>query len=383
MPKILRITTVPISFRYLLAGQMKYMSENGFEVLMISADGKEKDEVIRNEGCRNIVVPMTRKITPFKDLFCLIRLIYIILKFKPDIVHSHTPKAGLLGMLAAKLCFVKHRIHTVAGLPMMVATGNRFKLLKFIERLTYSCANHVWPNSPSLLNYIVAQKMTQAQKLSVILNGSSNGIDLKRFDKENVDPVLIKETKSRIQYDSKNIYLVTVGRIVKDKGVEEIVKAFLVLQKKYDSIKLLLVGQFEDDLDPISATIKEEIETNHDIIHIEWTPNVEYYISVANIFVFASHREGFPNVLLQAGALKTPIVCSSITGNIDIVENEISGLTFACGKSDELTSQLIKLIENPTMQLSYTTNLYNKIHASFAQTRIWEEIKRKYIELVS
>ena len=153
--KLIRITTVPMALRYLLPGQMKYMQQNGFEVIMISAQGKELSDVIETEQCRHITVPMTRKITPLQDLNCLIKLIKIFKKEKPDIVHSHTPKAGLLGMLAAKICGVKIRIHTVAGMPLMVEKGFKLQLLKFIEKLTYKAASNVWPNSNSLQNYIV------------------------------------------------------------------------------------------------------------------------------------------------------------------------------------------------------------------------------------
>ncbi len=382
MPKLIRITTVPISLRFLLAGQMRYMGENGFDVLMVSADGAERETVAKNEGCEHIIIPLTRKITPLKDFVCLLKMIYLFHKVKPDIVHTHTPKAGLIGMLAARICFVRTRIHTVAGLPMMVTKGNKFRLLKFIEKLTYWCANHVWPNSYSLLEYIIDQKMVNQQKLSVILNGSSNGIDLKRFNVDALNQTIVQEIKLKIQFNADNIYFVTVGRLVKDKGIEEIVNAFLTLQKKYTNIILLLVGQYEHDLDPIDKTIIQEIISNPSILHIEWTTYVEYYISLATIFVFASHREGFPNVLLQAGAFKKPIVCSAICGNVDIVENEVSGLTFECGNTEKLLKQLIKYIENPLLQKTHSDSLYEKIHTNFVQEKIWEELKIKYIKLV-
>ena len=169
-----------MALRYLLPGQMHFMCNNGFDVLMISADGKELAAVIENEKCRHIIVPMTRKITPFQDLTCLIRLIKIFRKEKPDIVHTHTPKAGLLGMLAAKICGIKTRIHTVAGLPLMAETGIKYQLLHFIERLTYSAANQVWPNSQSLMNFIAQKKLCKPTKLKMIGKGSSNGININR-----------------------------------------------------------------------------------------------------------------------------------------------------------------------------------------------------------
>src|SRR6266446_245123 len=163
--KLIRITTVPLALRYLLPGQMKFMRENGFNVLMISADGPERQKVTEAEGCQHIIVDMTRKITPFRDLKCLFQLIRIFKKEKPDIVHTHTPKAGLLGMLAAKITGVKVRVHTLARLPFMTRKGFKYQLLKFVEKMTYAAATQVWPNSNSLYQYILQQKIAVKNKL--------------------------------------------------------------------------------------------------------------------------------------------------------------------------------------------------------------------------
>ena len=173
-----------MALRYLLPGQMHFMATNGFDVLMISADGKELADVIAHEKCRHLIVPMTSKITPLQDVKCLFQLVNILRKEKPGIVHTHTPKAGLLGMLAAKICGVKVRIHTVAGLPLMVETGFKYQLLKFIEKLTYGAATQVWPNSNSLMQVITKNKLCKATKLKIIGKGSTNGININRFSKD-------------------------------------------------------------------------------------------------------------------------------------------------------------------------------------------------------
>jgi glycosyltransferase involved in cell wall biosynthesis len=369
---------VPISLKYLLAGQMRFMQNQGFNVIMISADGDEREEVILNEGCPHIVVPMTRKITPLEDLSCLWQLITIFRKEKPDIVHTHTPKAGLLGMLAAKICGVSIRIHTVAGLPLMVETGFKFQLLKFIEKLTYASANHVWPNSFSLLNYIKEQKLTKEQKLKVISKGSSNGIDLNRFSTTNFNQETLSEVKKSIGFNSDNIYLLSIGRLVKDKGIVELVETFKDLQYTYKNIKLILVGKFEIELDPLPQHIIEEIKNNANIIHIDWTAYVEYYISLATLFVFPSHREGFPNVLLQSGALGTPIICSSIAGNVDIVENDITGLLFNVGDTLQIKNQVTFALNNPEIMKGMTIKLKEAIFSYYNQETIWNAILQEY-----
>lgn len=380
--KIIRITTIPMALRYLLPGQMNYMKENGFEVLMISADGKNLKEVIENERCRHIVVPMTRKITPLQDLKCLIQLINIFRKEKPDIVHSHTPKAGLLAMIAAKLTGVKIRIHTVAGLPMVVEKGLKKLLLKTVEKVTYAFANHVWPNSNSLLQYIKENKFTSPEKLKIIGKGSSNGIDTNKFNVESLNPDLLKDIKSSINYSEENIYLLYIGRLVKDKGIIELVNVFVSLQQEFLSLKIILIGDFEESLDPLPKTTLEEIKNNTSIIHVRWTDRVEYYLRLSNIFVFPSHREGFPNVLLQAGAMRLPIICSSIMGNIDIVRDNETGLTFKCQDEIKLKNKIILALNEPEQINKMANKLYQMIITSYNREMFWQTMLSEYKKLI-
>ena len=381
--KLIRITTVPMALRYLLPGQMHFMANNSFDVLMISADGKELAEVIAKEQCRHIIVPMTRKITPLQDLKCLLRLIKIFRKEKPDIVHTHTPKAGLLGMLAAKFCGVKVRIHTVAGLPLMVEKGFKHQLLKFIEKLTYASANHIWPNSNSLMQFIIKNKLCKTAKLSIIAKGSTNGIQLNRFNKENLQPEIIDEIKTQINYSANNIYLLCIGRLVVDKGIAELVHVFTRLQKANDNLVLILVGEYETTLDPLPSETLHEIEINPSIIHINWTTQVEYYMKLADLFVFPSHREGFPNVLLQAGAMGLPVICSHITGNIDIVTNNETGLIFDSGNEQQMLKLLQYVLLHPQHMQNMAKELQQEIKENYPRENIWQNMLEAYKSLVN
>ena len=379
--KIIRITTVPMALKYLLAGQMKYMQENGFDVLIISADGQELADVIKNEGCRHLIVPMTRKITPFRDLKCLFQLIKIFRSEKPDIVHSHTPKAGLLGMLAARYCRIKTRIHTVAGMPLMSATGIKRNLLTYIEKLTYKSATHIWPNSFSLRDYILEHRLAPEKKLMVISRGSSNGVDVDRFDRAKIQPEILNNIKTSLNYNIENEYLLCIGRLVKDKGIPELVKVFNSLKKDYPYLMLILVGRFEQDLDPLPKDIIHEIRSNPDIIHVEWSDQVEYYMELANYFIFPSHREGFPNVLLQAAAMELPIICSRIEGNIDIVEHVYTGLMFDKGDEEQLMEQIEYAVNHPEDMRFMADTLYGYITKGFARETIWNKLLEAYNQL--
>ncbi|MDB5222720.1 MAG: glycosyltransferase family 1 protein [Chitinophagaceae bacterium] len=381
MPKtLIRITTVPMAFKVLLAGQPKFMSENGFNVIMISAGGKEVKDLEKEEDCKHIIVPMTRRITPFRDIVSFFKLRSVIKKYHPDIVHTHTPKAGLLGMLAASSLGVKIRIHTVGGLPLIIETGFKRWLLMLTEKLTYFGATEVWPNSKSMMNFIIEQKLATAQKLAVIDNGSTNGIDLKKFSKQNLN----EETKTKIKESLpqvKGLKILCVGRMVKDKGIEELVSVFEKLQHHYP-LQLILVGPFEPHLDPLSSETLDTIINNPAITHISWSDSIEYYMALADIFVHPSHREGFPNVILQAGAMHLPVICSNIPGNADIIQNEKTGLMFEVKNEDDLYIKLKFAIENKERTERIAHTLFEEVTQLYNRKRIHEVILNTYNRLL-
>lgn len=377
MSKIIRITTVPISLKLLLSGQMKFMKDAGWEVIMVSADGKEINEIVKKEGCPHVVIPFTRKITPFHDLVCLWQLYNLIKKEKPDIVHTHTPKAGLLGMLAAKMAGVKTRIHTVAGLPYMVAEKQKKSLLVNIEKLTYSWATQVWPNSPSLKKFIVEEELVGQEKLKVIGFGSSNGIDLEKFNRGILKENHLVAATMRIMPGDNDYIILAVGRLVKDKGIEELVTAFLE-SKISDRSKLVLLGSFEQELNPIDEEIVRKIKDHARIVQIEWTDHVAHYLALADVLVHPSHREGFPNVLLEAGAMQVPIICSDIIGNTDIVTNKKTGLVFPVKNKEFLKDALeFAYVKRDFMQ-ELADNLYKEVEGKYQRGKMHQLILEEY-----
>jgi len=380
--KLIRITTIPMALHVLLPGQMKFMSENGFKVIMISADGENLDKVIENEKCQHIIVPMTRKITPWQDLLCLFQLIKIFRKEKPDIVHSHTPKAGLLGMMAAKISGIKIRIHTVAGLPLMEESGLKYALLKQIEKITYSVANHVWPNSNSLYNFIKKNNLADAYKLKVIGQGSTNGVSITRFNKETLDKNFLTVIKGNINYDTASVYLLYIGRLVKHKGIVELVNVFSLLKKNYPHLKLILVGIFESSLDPLPKKILKQIVDDPCIINVGWSDNAEYYMSLAHYFVFPSYREGFPNVLLEAAAIQLPVLCSNIPGNTDIIIHNETGLLFEKKNEKDMYQKLKYALDNPKKMLSMANKLQHYIKFWYEREMYWKILLEEYNKLI-
>lgn len=382
MPKIIRVTTVPLSLKLLLAGQMKFMKAAGWEVLMVSADGKEINSVLKKEECPHHVIPFTRKITPFQDLYCLWLLYKLFKKEKPDVVHSHTPKAGLLAMIAAKFAGVKCRIHTVAGIPYMVAEKQKKKLLVFMEKLTYSYATEVWPNSQSLFDFIIREKLAEPEKLRIIGKGSSNGVDMDKFSREALAENHLVAATMRILPAENDFIILAVGRLVKDKGIEELVTAFLQ-SKITDKAKLVLLGSFEQDLNPIDSDLVRKIQDHPRIVQIEWTDHVAHYMALADILVHPSHREGFPNVLLEAGSMQLPIICSDIMGNIDIVTNKVTGLIFPVKKTEILKEALeFAYVKRDYMQ-QLADNLYMEIAENYQREYMHSLLLNNYERLIN
>ncbi len=382
MPKLIRITTVPIALKYLLAGQMRYMKDNGFDVIMVSADGEGREDLEGKEGCTHYIIPMTRKITPFADLQSLWRLYRFFKKERPDIVHSHTPKAGLLSMLAARWAGVRVRVHTIAGLRFMTSRGITRKLLIAMEKLTARSANHVWPNSLSLMKHISENKLVSSKKLEVIGKGSSNGINLERFSASALQQDKLQKIKELVQYDEKLTYFLCIGRIVKDKGIEELLKAFTRIYENNKQVRLILVGSFEDELDPVSIETRKELQTHPAIILTGWRDDIEYFMQFSFALVHPSHREGFPNVLLQAGAMLCPVICSRIEGNIDVVEHEKTGLIFEARNEEELDLQMGRALADPQVLRQYTRERRLKIEQHFDQRVLHAAILSRYRELL-
>lgn len=381
MTKLIRITTVPISLDKLLTHQMKFMKSNGFDVTMMSADGPEISRVVDREECEHIIIPLTRQITPIKDSVALYVLIKHLIRIKPDIVHSHTPKAGLIGMLAAWICRVPIRIHTVAGLPLQTSAGIKRRLLIQIEKLTYFFANQVWPNSNSIMEFIKKNQLCKGSKLQMIGKGSTNGIDLSEFSSSSLQEKKLNEIKDLISFNQNYKYILFVGRIVKDKGVEELVEGFVKMAKTIDSIRLIIVGPYEMDLDPISTKTKNEIETNKLIHYIGFSNDVKYYMHISSLFVFPSHREGFPNVIMQAALMECGVIASEIDGNIDLIEHGVNGLLFKKGDINGLIECTTSLIKDENKAKLYTMALINKVSSFYDRKYIHSQIQLKYRSL--
>ncbi|MBX0333251.1 glycosyltransferase family 4 protein [Pontibacter sp. HSC-14F20] len=377
-PVLIRITTVPISLQKLITGQLPYMRIKGFEPIMVSAAGPESEAVVREQEASLIEIKLTRKITPLQDLRALWQFYRLCKKHKPAIVHSHTPKAGIIGMLGAKLAGVPVRLHTVAGLPLMETNGKTRKVLEGVEKLTYACATKVYPNSTVLNDFILRSRFCGPEKVKVIGNGSSNGINTAFFSKMQLDAIKLEELKAGLGIKPTNFVFVFIGRLVKDKGIQELVIAFKKLQVQYAEVKLLLVGSFEQDLDPIDTSILQEIENNQAILSVGFQHDVRPYLGVSHALVFPSYREGFPNVPMQAGCFDLPCIVTDINGCNEIIHHGKNGLIVPPKSMERLYDAMLNLITDKVSFVYMQSQARRMIVERYEQTHFWELLLKEY-----
>jgi len=375
--KLLRITTVPVSLKILLKGQHRFFSQY-FEVVGVSSPGKELNEVAESEGIRVVPVEMKRQVSLLNDLISLMRMYLLIKKEKPYIIHTHTPKAGMLGMIAGWLTRVPVRLHTVAGLPLMESTGLRRNVLNAVEKVTYACATRVYPNSQGLKIIILQHQFCSPSKLRVIGNGSSNGIDTNWFSPGQVSLETKADLRKKLNIDNSDFVFVFVGRLVRDKGVNELVRAFSSLNKIYPRVKLLLVGDAEKDLDPLYSETELCIRENQAIITPGFQKDVRPYLAIADALVFPSYREGFPNVVMQAGAMCLPSIVTDINGCNEIIISGENGEIIPPKDAEALYNKMKEWIEQPEKAAAMAAKARALVESRYEQKMVWEALLEEY-----
>jgi len=375
--KLIRITTVPLSLDKLLEGQLRFMQQH-FEVTAISSEKAYLEKIGNREGVSTHPLEMTRQITPFSDFISLVKLTFYFLKVRPDIVHSHTPKAGIVGMAAAFLARVPHRFHTVAGLPLLEETGNKRKMLDFVEKLTYLFASRVYPNSNGLKEIILQNGYCKASKLKVLANGSTNGINTTYFSNDHFSFAQKEELKARYDIQDSDFVFIFVGRLVTDKGINELIAAFKKLKINHPTAKLLLVGPLETELDPLLPQTIEAIENVKQIKAVGYQQDVRLFFAISHCLVFPSYREGFPNVVMQAGAMELPSIVSNINGCNEIIVPHQNGVIIPTKDEKTLLEVMIELMENKTYYAQLRENARPMIVKRYEQQVVWQAILKEY-----
>ena len=375
MLKLIRTSTIPASLENLLKGQLKMLSKY-YNVLAVSSPGDDMETIEEREGVRTIAIPMERRISLIKDFISLIRLIVLFAKERPDMVHSITPKAGLLSMLAAWITRVPVRMHTFTGLVFPTATGKMQKLLIAMDRLTCFCATHINPEGEGVKRDLVNYNIT-SKPLHIIANGNVNGIDLEYFDKT---PEVVEKACS---YKKEGTFTFCfVGRMVRDKGINELVHSFLRLYQKDERVRLLLVGPFEKELDPVLPEVEEHILHHPGICYMGYQNDVRPFLVASDALVFPSYREGFPNVVIQAGAMGLPAIVTDINGCNEIVLPDLNWVIIPSKDEQALYESMKYFASHPVEVERMAANARPLIASRYEQRIVWNALLDEYKSII-
>lgn len=375
MFKIIRITTVPISLQAFLGGFLKELSIN-YDVVAVSSPLPELKLVAEKEGVRIVGIPMERHVSFVKDLVSLLQLIVLFAKEKPDVVHSMTPKAGLLSMVSAWIARVPVRIHTFTGLVFPTTSGLKQKILMFTDSLTCACATYINPEGDGVKHDLQSYGITK-KPLHIICHGNVRGVDMDYYDR--TDDVLASASK----YMAPDIFTFCfVGRLVRDKGINELIVAFDRLCQEGYKIRLLLVGYFEENLDPLLPTTIQSIVENKMIVSVGVQQDVRPFYVASDALVFPSYREGFPNVVLEAGALGLPSIVTDINGSNEIVIHGKNGIIIPSRDEFSLYNAMKRFLDKPELVKVMASNARPLTRRRYEQHAIREAWKKIYSQLL-
>ena len=376
MKKLLRTATVAISLDVLLKGQLRFLTAH-FDVVAISGQDEHLQEVQNREQVKTISVHFERTISVFKDVVSLFKLYQVLKKEKPFIIHSITPKAGLLSMIAGYFANVPIRIHTFTGLIFPTKKGVLQHVLIAMDQLLCRFATHIYPEGMGVKNDLIRFKIT-SKPLKIIANGNVNGIDCTYFNTVHFSDTECLALRKQLHISTDDFVFIYVGRLVADKGINEAVAAFVRFAAATANVKLLLVGPSEQHLDPITALTLHHINTHKNIVAVGYQNDVRPYFAISDCLVFPSYREGFPNVVLQAGAMNLPSIVTNINGCNEIIINNKNGLIIEVKNENAVFDALRAIIADQKSTAQMAKNAREIIVTNYEQQLVWQATLDEY-----
>ncbi|WP_294307042.1 glycosyltransferase family 4 protein [uncultured Chryseobacterium sp.] len=377
--KIIRTSTIPLSLDILLKGQLSFLSKK-YEVVALSGNDENLKIVGQRECIRTISVEMKRKISILQDLKSFYHLYKVFKREKPVIVHSITPKAGLLSMLAAKLARIPIRIHTFTGLIFPTKTGGMQKLLIYMDKLLCWAATNIYPEGNGVKNDLSKFNIT-SKPLKVLANGNVNGIDVDFFSPRKISNENKVKLRNALNINENDFVFIFVGRLVGDKGINELITAFKKLLASTNNnieSKLLLVGSLEREFDPLLPEVLKEIQNNHNIISVGFQKDVRPYFAISNALVFPSYREGFPNVVIQAGAMGLPSIVSDINGCNEIIRQDENGMIIPSKNTESIFNSMLRLTSDKDYYKKLSQKSRLLITTRYEQSVVWNALLEEY-----
>lgn len=348
-------------------------------MVCVSSPGQQLQEFAHDEGIVAHPIPMERRIRPLRDLRSLVALVLLFYRLRPTVVHTHTPKAGLLGMIAAWVTRVPVRVFHVHGLPVVTATGLQRRVLTVTDRLSARIAHRVLFVSASLRDAAVDLGVAPAGKSGVLGAGSANGIDADhRFN-----PSVWRSQRSHLRLAEgiapSDLVIGFVGRMVRDKGLTDLMSAWETLRSP--GRRLLLVGPAEQG-DPLPRQLLDDIADDPDVRWIAWTSTPEAMMSLMDVLVLPSYREGLPLSLLEASAMAIPVVSTDIPGGRDAVIDGLTGTLVPVRAPQRLAEAIEAYLTDPALRTRHGIAGRNRVLESFQPVVIWEALAYEYRALL-
>ena len=357
-------TTIPLTFIF-FKGQPRLWKEK-FNVCAISSEHDKLKQFAKEEGINYTYLPMKREISLFTDIISLFRWVWLLLKERPYIVHGNTPKAALLSMVAAWITRRPLRIYMCHGLRYQGTEGKLRKLLMMMEKITCGCATHVVSVSKGVADVMVQDGLCPKEKIRVVGYGSAGGVDIERYNPNKIE----SNVRNELNIPEDALVFAFVGRIVKDKGINELVSAFDNINKKYPNTHLLLVGPVETIQNPIDESTFRIIEQNENIHAVGMQKDVRPYLKASDAFILPSYREGFGMVLIEAGAMGLPCITTDITGCNEIIVPGENGAIIEPRNKEALRIEMEKWLSNPDMVKSMAKNARKMVVERFDSTYV-------------
>lgn len=375
--KLIRVSTVAISLDSLLKGQLSFLNKY-FNIIGVSGYDKHLENVKQREKIQIIDISISRKIKLKQDIISLWKLYQCFKKEKPMIVHSITPKGGLLSMVAAYLARVPIRIHTFTGLIFPYREGFFQKILILMDKILCFCATDIIPEGKGVRQDLIEYGIT-SKRLTIIANGNVNGVDGEYFSPSLYNNEFCQTFRYELGVRTEDIIFIFVGRLVSDKGINELVYVFNKLSEIYSNIKLILVGEQEIELDPLNKISLSIMQENKSILTVGYQEDIRPFLVISDVFVFPSYREGFPNVVLQAGVMGLPCIVTNISGSNEIIKDNINGVIIPVKDKQKLYDEMDKFIQDKSYRQSFNSvNCREIILTNYAQEIVWQALLEKY-----
>lgn len=360
----------------LIRGQLNYLKENGVEPILVSSPGESVRKLASSEGIRLYEIPMERDPSPLKDIVSLARIILLFIRIRPDIVNAGTPKAGFLCMVASYVCRVRGRIYTIRGFRHESLSGFPRTIMKCFEKFSCYLSTQVVCISASVAQQGVEDGILKMGQYKLNGLGSSNGINLKRFDPRRTDLTPVRELRERYGVKSDEFVIGFVGRLIDRKGVDELVEAFSRVKASHPKARLLLIGPSERQ-QCVSDLTMQRIENDENIISLGFVEDIENYYRMMDLFVLPAHWEGFGNVLLEAAAMGVPAVTCDVTGTKDAVSDGFNGTLVPVKNVDALARIITAYIVDDELRKGHGEN--GPIWAEkFSNVVVWSGLLQLY-----